>query len=129
MGFIEKTYGKDIIAGLLATDGTISTGIYDEYFNKANINVIKPRKTQKDVMEFVYEGIKKGDFSFGVDGFFEAVEELKNNGAEIYILGCTELSSAKDILNFKGNFIDPLEVIAEKAIEFAGGEVKKEVIT
>lgn len=123
--FIEKNYGKDIIVGLLATDGTISTGIYDEYFNKSSIKVIKPIYAQKYVMEFVYEGIKKGKFDLGTDRFFGAVEELKSNGAEIFILGCTELSAAKDIFNFKGNFIDPLEVIAERAIEFAGGEVKK----
>jgi len=123
--FIERTYGKNIIAGLLATDGTISTGIYDEYLNKSNIKVIKPQQTQKYVMEFIYEGIKKGNFSMGTSRFLEAIKELKENGAEIFILGCTELSSANEIFNFKGNFIDPLDVIAERAIEFAGGVVKK----
>ena len=123
--FIEENYGKSVIAGLLATDGTIATGIYDSYFDSANIKIIKPGDTQKYVMEFIYEGIKKGNFQFGRENFFKAVDELAENGAEIFILGCTELSSAKDIFNFNGSFIDPLDVIAEKAINFAGGEVKK----
>jgi aspartate racemase len=123
--FIERTYGRDITAGLLATDGTIRTGIYDEYFSKSNIKVIKPVQTQKYVMEFIYEGIKKGDYSFSADRFYEAMEELKRDGAEIFVLGCTELSSAREMFHFEGNFIDPVDVIAERAIEFAGGEVKK----
>lgn len=123
VNYIEKTYGNNIVVGLLATDGTISTGIYDAYFQKANIKLITPVLTQKNVMEFIYEGIKKGNYSFNKKSFFEAVEELRVHGAEVILLGCTELSSAKDLFHFDDDFIDPLDIIAEKAIQFAGGKV------
>lgn len=119
---IEENY-KGKIVGLLATDGTIQSGIYDDYFNEANIKLIKPIKTQKYVMEFIYEGIKKGNYAIGTDGFFNAVDELKEEGAEVFILGCTELSSAAYIYEFEGDFVDPMEVLAKAAIEFAGGQV------
>jgi aspartate racemase len=77
-------------------------------------------------MQFIYEGIKKGNYSLETDGFFKAVDGLKQKGAEVFILGCTELSSAKDIHCFQGNFVDPLDILAKKAIEFAGGSVINE---
>lgn len=121
--YIKDKYGDNVIVGLLATDGTNQSGIYDEYFNKAGIKLIKPNETQKYVMEFIYEGIKKGNYTIGTYGFFKAVDELKENGAEIFILGCTELSSAAEIYEFEGNFVDPMDILAENAIKFAGGSI------
>lgn len=123
VNYIEKTYGYNTTVGLLATDGTNKTGIYDEYFGKSRINLVKPEETQKFVMEFIYEGIKKGNYTIGTDGFFKAVNELKKKGAELFILGCSELSSAKDIYKFEGNFVNPLDILAKKSIEYAGGAI------
>ncbi|MBN1901101.1 amino acid racemase [Candidatus Sumerlaeota bacterium] len=120
---IRNTCGSDSTAGLLATDGTIQSGIYDQYFAQRGIHLVKPVATQKYVMELIYEGVKKGNYSFGTDGFFKAVEELAEKGASRFILGCTELSSAKDIYHFQGDFVDPLDILAKNAIEYAGGSV------
>ncbi len=123
VNYIAGRFGRDVTVGLLATDGTISTGIYDWYFNEAGIKVVKPLENQAYVMEFIYEGIKKSNFELGTGGFLKAVDELKEKGATVFILGCTELSSANEIFKFHGNFVDPLEVIAQAAIVYAGGEV------
>jgi len=122
---IERKYGKDLVVGLLATDGSLRTGLYDDYFREAGIKVIRPVKKQKYVMDYVYDGLKKNQFEVGRDKFLETVEELRKNGAQLFILGCTELSSANDIFGFGEEFIDPVSVLAEKAIEFAGGRVKR----
>jgi aspartate racemase len=121
--YIEISYGHNTTVGLLATDGTIKSGIYDQYFRKSHINLVKSGDNQKYVMEFIYEGIKKGNYAIGTDGFLKAVNELKEKGAEIFVLGCTELSSASDIYRFQGNFVDPLDILAKKSIEYAGGSV------
>jgi len=73
----------------------------------------------------VYDGLKKNLFEVGRDKFMETVEELRENGAQLFILGCTELSSANDMFGFGEEFIDPVSVLAEKAIEFAGAKVKR----
>ena len=120
---IEKTHGHHICSGLLATDGANKSGLYDMYFNKAGLNLVKTEKTQKDIMEFIYQGIKKADYTFRTDGILKAVNELREKGADIFILGCTELSSAREICRFEGNFLDPLDILAKKSIEYAGGEI------
>lgn len=125
VNYIEEKYRKDITAGLLATDGTILSGIYDKYFNNSDLKLIKPKLNQHYVMEFIYEGIKKGNYEIGTSNFFKARDELLANGAELLILGCTELPIGAEIFQFKGNYLDPMDVLAEKAIKFAGGEIKK----
>ncbi len=69
------------------------------------------------VMDFIY-GIKEGkDISAGM--LYLAMEYLKAQGAAVFILGCTELSYAVDQYGLKGNFVDTLNVVAKRAVEFA----------
>lgn len=116
-------YGKDAVVGLMATDGTIKSKIYENYYSKLGIKTLVPVKTQAKIMEFIYDVIKKGNYDKGTDLFFECVEELKELGANVFLLGCTELSSAQYLYKFEGNFINPLEILAEESIIFAGGQL------
>lgn len=116
-------YGKDAVVGIMATDGTIKTKIYENYYSKLGIKTVVPIKTQDKIMEFIYDVIKKGNYNVGTALFFECVEELKEKGATAFLLGCTELSSAQYLYKFEGSFVNPIEVLTEKAIEYAGGQV------
>ncbi len=116
-------YGQDVVVGILATDGTIKSGIYENYYAKMGIKTIIPKNTQKKVMEFIYDVIKAGKFDMGPGLMFEAVEELREMGATAFLLGCTELSSADFMYKFEGEFINPIEILAEESIKYAGGKV------
>lgn len=116
-------YGKDALVGIMATDGTIKTKIYENYYAGLGIKTQVPIKTQGKIMEFIYDVIKKGNYDAGTDLFFECVNELKDLGATAFLLGCTELSSAQYLYKFEGSFINPMEVLAERAIIFAGGQL------
>ena len=118
-----EKYGNDTVVGMLATDGTIKSKIYENYYSKLGIKAIVPEKTQEDVMKFIYDVIKKGNYSEGTDLLFRAVEELKQMGATSFLLGCTELSSAQYLYKFEGAFINPIEILTEKSIEVAGGQL------
>lgn len=118
-----EKYGNETVVGMLATDGTIKSKIYENYYSKLGIKTIVPEKTQKDVMKFIYDVIKKGNYSEGTDLLFRAVEELKQMGATSFLLGCTELSSAQYLYKFEGSFINPIEILTEKSIEVAGGQL------
>ena len=116
-------YGKDTVVGIMATDGTIKSKIYENYYSKLGIKTVVPVKTQEKIMEFIYDVIKKGNYNAGTNLLFECVNELKDLGATVFLLGCTELSSAQYLYKFSGNFINPLEVLTESAITLAGGQV------
>ncbi|MGB4440586.1 MAG: amino acid racemase, partial [Sedimentibacter sp.] len=116
-------YGSDTVVGVLATDGTIKSKIYENYYSKLGIKTIVPEKTQEKLMKFIYDIIKSGNYDHGTDLLFECVEELKGRGADTFLLGCTELSSAQYLYKFEGPFINPMEVLAEKSIIYAGGQL------
>lgn len=120
-----EKYGQDTVVGMLATDGTIKSKIYENYYAKMGIKTIEPKNTQKKVMEFIYDVIKSGKYEVGPDLMFEAVKELKSMGANSFLLGCTELSSADFMYKFEGEFINPIEILAEKSILFAGGQLNQ----
>lgn len=116
-------YGKDTVVGIMATDGTIKSEIYADYYSKLGIKTVVPDKTQEKIMKFIYDVIKSGKYDEGTDLLFECVEELKEKGATAFLLGCTELSSAQYLYNFNGPFINPMEVLTEASILYAGGEL------
>jgi len=122
--YIKTKFGTARTIGLLATDGTSQSGIYDQYFKKAGMKLVKPSVHQKKVMDFIYEGIKKNNLTMESEGLFEAVKEMEKLGASAFILGCTELSAATDYYSFDERFIDPLLVLAKESITYAGGIVK-----
>lgn len=115
---------KDI--GLLATDGTYNTKVYDKIFNKYGINIIIPSVEKRAyIMEFIYN-IKKGIHQENLDGYYEAMEEIRSQNVDIFIVGCTEISVALKLYNLKGNYIDAMDVVAKKAIEFSGAKLINE---
>lgn len=52
--------------------------------------------------------------------FNKAANDLKRAGAEVIILGCTELSTIKQTHGIGGEFIDALEVMARRCVLSCG---------
>jgi aspartate racemase len=121
---VEEAYKKseDGLIGLLATEGTVRTGIYLNRFKKFGLKLVLPDKHDQDkVMNFIY-GIKSGDMNRDLDAFKGVVESMADNGIKTVIMGCTELSAALDYFTFDSriNYLDPLSIIARKALLEAG---------
>ena len=112
-------------AGLLATDGTVQTGVYQKEFDGCGITLIKPEaEGQAAVMDIIYNGVKAGDLDHDATAFRRACEELLARGAQTLILGCTELPPAFEIYHLDYPAVDPTLELALGAIRFAGGKVK-----
>ncbi|RKD33458.1 aspartate/glutamate racemase family protein [Thermohalobacter berrensis] len=131
LNMIEETtnhvieYYRSKKIGLLSTEGTSKSGVYDKYFNKHHINLYKlDKEKQRYVSKFIYD-IKEGCEERSIYNFKNVLIELKKSDIEVLILGCTELSTAYDIYGFRGNFIDPLDIIAKKAIEYSGKKIRQ----
>jgi aspartate racemase len=78
--------------GLLATDGTRASGIYERAFEAAGIAALAPASDdQRRVMEAIY-AVKRGDTGDAVRASVRAVaERLAAAGAEAVIAACTEI--------------------------------------
>ena len=113
-------------AGLLATDGTVQTGIYQRTFEQSGVALLTPDSAadQAAVMDVIYNGVKAGDLTHNVAAFRAACEHLLARGAEVLILGCTELPPAFELYHLDYPNVDPTLELALGAIRAAGCETK-----
>lgn len=110
-------------AGLLATDGTVRTGIYQKSFAGSGVELLTPDEAgQRAVMEMIYQGVKAGDMAFDAKPARQAMERLLAAGAEVLILGCTELPLAITQYGIRLPATDPTLELALAAIRQAGAE-------
>ncbi len=108
-------------AGLLATDGTIKGLIYHRALLKRGVSIAVPgKKDQRLVMKAIYEGIKAGNLELGRELLLKVAGKLQRR-SDVIIAGCTEVSVALKPEDLSVPLIDPLDVIAEKAVKLALG--------
>ncbi|QNL44007.1 aspartate/glutamate racemase family protein [Oscillibacter hominis] len=114
-------------AGVLATRGTLSSGVYERALQSEGVDYLLPEEEDRDrLMQVIYKGVKKGAPIESVRG---PMEEVLNHmsGADYFILGCTELPIAAEGLALPQRFVDPTAELAKAAIRFCGYQVKDPV--
>lgn len=110
-------------AGLLATDGTIQTGIYQRSFQDTGVTLLTPEaEDQQAVMDLIYRGVKAGRRDFDASAARRTMEHLLERGAQTLILGCTELPLAVELYHLAYPCTDPTLELALGALRFAGCE-------
>lgn len=113
-------------AGIMATDGTIRSRLFQEELLKHGITPVIPgEKGQKCVMSVIYDDIKAG-LPAGMDKFDYAAKDLHDQGAQAIILGCTELSLVKRDYPIGAGYLDAMEVLAEVCVRTCGAKLKEE---
>ena len=124
LNMIEDTVISAKISGarkvmILATNGTIESKLYQNMCIKHNLDFEVPNNDiQNKVMHIIYENVKQGK-EIDIDIWNEIIN---SSNSDTYILGCTELSVVKNKLNLGYNYIDPLEIEANKVIRLFGKE-------
>ncbi len=113
-------------AGVLATDGTCQSGVYGRALEEVGITPVYPsEEKQKIIMSLIYDHVKAGVMDFSDLDIYSVISEMQTKGAEVLILGCTELPMAFDILGETAlPVVDPTEVLARAAVSFAGAPLK-----
>jgi aspartate racemase len=115
--------------GLLATNGTISSGIYRRVLEEHGLREAVPQPAlQTRVMTAIYglQGVKAG-FTSGqcVDDIGAAIDDLVSQGVEVIILGCTELPVLfphRELTSASGQrvtLVDPTEILAMRCVSHA----------
>lgn len=118
-----QAMGKKTV-GILATDGTVQTGIYQKELTAAGLTpVTMPERLQKTVMSIIYDEIKKGETG-SREKFGEVDAWLRQAGCDCAILGCTELSVYRALHSLPPYYMDAMEVLAEQAILRCGKQLR-----
>lgn len=122
--FLKKhNYNK---VGIMATDGTINSCLFQIELSKYGIEAIVPDSIyQKDVMHIIYDNVKKGR-KIDMNCFERVSNHLKQKEAEIVVLGCTELSIVKKNVRLDHSFLDAMELLSAVSLKKCGMKIKDE---
>lgn len=107
--------------GIMATTGTIVTGTYQKYAERAGLSFAVPDEDEQDLlMQIIYDGVKAGKPVPRAD--FDCVaNHLRAKGAQCLILGCTELSVLKRDLPINDpDVLDSIDVLASETVRRSG---------
>ena len=114
-------------AGVLATDGTVQSGIYEKALHKNGIEPVYPNaEHQKLIMRLIYDGVKGGKIAPESIPVAEIMDEMRQRGAQKFLLACTELPIAFQRLGIVTDCVDPTKVLAHAAVEYAGAQTTGE---
>ncbi len=112
--------------GIMATDGSIRSGLFQRELQKHGIEPIIPgEQAQKCVMSVIYDDVKANKPA-EMDKFRFTSGELREKGAQAIILGCTELSLVKRDFRLGAGYLDAMEVLAQTCVLRCGGKLKEE---
>lgn len=107
-------------AGLLATDATLTAGLYQHSLAEADIDPVLPdSRGQQAVMEAIY-GVKAGTLTLEQErALIEVVEELAERGADVIVAACTEIPLALSAEDSARPLIDPSMLLANHVVQKA----------
>lgn len=113
-------------AGMMASEGTVSSKLFHKALAFHGIETIIPSsERQQDVNHLIYKNIKAG-IPAEMDRFYRVEAELRNRGAEVIVLGCTELSLIKRDHTLGPGYLDAMEVLAQQAVLRCGKKLKED---
>ena len=123
---VASEFGARKVA-VLATDGTIETKLYQDELSKRGVIAFTPKaEVQAIVMHEIYDCIKSGKPAD--EEIWQKIEEyVKAEGCEAAVLACTELSVVRKELSLGSFYFDPMDIMAERCLDFyeKRGEIKK----
>ncbi len=106
--------------GIMATDGTIKSELFQNVMKKYDIDCVIPQTPfQQKVMSIIYDNVKAGK-EIDMEAFEEVSHHLFGSGAQVILLGCTELSMVKRDCEIKAGYLDVMEVLARCAVVNCG---------
>ena len=121
--YTKKKCKRNSSIGLLATEGTLKTGVYNKFFDK-NFNLIFPNQTiQNSSVNKAIKLVKMGKVKLASKVIKPAIDYLIQKKCKKIILGCTELPIAifafKSFKTIKSSkiFLDPNLILANAAMK------------
>ena len=107
-------------AGIMATEGTVRTGLFSKALHKFGIEAVYPDEVhQKFVTGLIYRDVKAGR-NPNIQELWRIQQHLTEQGAQVILLGCTELSVIDKSVISRSVFLDVMEVLARYCVKRFG---------
>lgn len=116
--------------GLMATDGTVQSRIFQKEVEAQGMELVLPSETnQRLVMSLIYDDVKQGKQP-DMEKFRQVKKHLiHEGGAQVVVLGCTELSVIKQDYDLGEGICDCMEVLARTSVLLCGKELNPQYET
>ena len=117
---IQERYPETKYVGVLGTTGTRASKHYDRILAQAGLHIVYPDAPQQDlVMDAIYGkfGVKSGYLDEPRAQLEPIVDHVQNLGADVVVLGCTELPLALKHASLP--LIDSNEALARAVLKAA----------
>ncbi len=110
--------------GILATDGCLRAGVYQDALQKAGYESLVPTDAElHDLMRLV-NGIKGGvRDDTTATGMRQLASALQDRGAEVIIAGCTEIPLVLDAMMLSVPLLSSTDLLAERTVQLARGNL------
>ena len=106
--------------GIMATDGTVQTGLYQKALAAQGLEPWTPPETiQREVMHQIYDRVKCG-LPYDRESWQRIEGAYREAGCSCVLLACTELSVIQSDEGLSDWYMDPMAVLAKRVILFAG---------
>jgi aspartate racemase len=117
---LKKRRPRMKAVGLLATTGTLRSGVYAAACLKHRLTLLVPEEVQQRQIQAAIRNVKGGQRGRAIGEVFESIgAALVQRGAESVILGCTEIPLAFDSGKVDYPSTNPTRVLAQAAVDWA----------
>jgi aspartate racemase len=121
---IVSNWARPGKVGVLCSIGTVKSEIYEHSAQRLGVKLDFTYPSERlqgrigDGIFAVKAGITYKDSAAGREFFMPAMDELINNGAELIILGCTEIPLAITFSRYKNvPIVDTIAILASACID------------
>lgn len=121
-----QIYGANSKVGIMATNGTIQSGVYEKGCARNGLELYRPDdEVQQRIMDIIYK--VKSDLEADVDAVESIIKQfIDDHGCDCVILACTELSCIPLRAEIAASCIDAMDVLVKRSIELSGKTVREE---
>ena len=111
--------------GILGTSGTAKGGHLQRTLENAGIRYILPRsEVQEKIDSVIFDRIKCGK-AVDANVVQKITDSILEQGAEVNLLACTELSTLNMSCPFGERYIDMMDILAKSVVKKCGKKVKE----
>lgn len=119
---LHRTLPETKVAGLIATSGTVHSRVYHQALSHVGIELLVPPGSDQHKVEEAIGQVKAGTQNRSTRETFQSIGmRLFERGAQVILLGCTEIPLAFEPSQVSYLTVNPTLILAEAAVNWALG--------